>query len=82
MGETSESDKETNIIIKNFLCYVSTSRDSLKKDDIIRTCIAFYKQDDIIKGKEVLFGIIGEQHKHRRGENRLLHEMQDIMGAM
>ena len=78
MGDTSKKDGR-NIVIDNILCYLSTSRDSMKKDDIIRTCLAFYKLDDIVKSKEVLFSFIGEKPKHRRGEDRLVNEVQDIM---
>ena len=81
MGETNEVSSEANLVINNILCYIYTARDSMKKDDIIRACLAFYKQDDIVKGKELLYGFVGEKPKHRRGEDKLLNEMHDLMSV-
>ena len=79
MGDTNENGDERNLFVDNILCYLSTARDSMKKDDILRTCLAFYKLDDIIKSKEALFSFVGEKPKHRRGEDRLMNEIHDIM---
>ena len=44
---------EKEIIIDNVLCYVSTARHTLKNDDILQTCLAFYKEEEIIKAKDL-----------------------------
>ena len=70
---------EKEIIIDNVLCYVSTARHTLKNDDILQTCLAFYKEEEIIKAKDLLCDIVGEKSKRRRNENRVLNELKDIM---
>ena len=66
-------------IISGVLCYTSTARHSVRHDDIVRICLAFFKEDDIIKGKDILCNIIGEKPKRRRHENRIMNEVRDIL---
>ena len=77
MADTACSCKA--LIIDSLLCYVSTARHSMKNDDMIRICLSFYKEAQIIKSKDTLCEILGEKGKRRRNENRLLNEMRDIV---
>ena len=79
MAQTSDSENEVTPIINNVLCYMSTARHSMRSDDIIRACLVFYKEDDIIKGKDLLYEIAGEISIRRRNENRKFNELQDIL---
>lgn len=76
MAETKKND--TNVVINGVLCFMSTARHVMKRDDIIRTCLVFYESDDIISAKDTLYSIVGEKPKRRRNENRIMHELQDI----
>lgn len=66
-------------IINGVLCYISTARHSMRVDDITRICHAFFKDDDIIKAKDLLCELTGEKSKRRRNENRIIHELSDIL---
>ena len=66
-------------VINNVLCYLSSARDSMKYDDIVRTCLVFYNENDIIASKDLLFKYVGERPIRRRNENKILHEIKDIM---
>ena len=79
MGETEEDSNNDKMIIDNVLCYVSSARHSMKNDDIVQVCLAFYKLEDIIKGKDLHYGIVGEKPKRRRHENKCLSEIKDIL---
>ena len=76
MGEL-ETDN-VKLIVNNILCYISTSRHSMRVDDTVKSCFAFFHIDDIMKGKDLLCDIVGERPIRRRNENRILHELQDI----
>ena len=78
MGDTNGITAHTPII-NGVLCYISTARHSMRSDDIIRICCAFFKDDDILKGKDLLCELIGEKSKRRRNENRIINEMRDIV---
>ena len=54
----------------------------MKADDIIRVCSTFFKSEDIITAKDLLCDVVGEKGKRRRNENRLLHELQDILSML
>ena len=82
MEDTSNEVNGQIPLISNILCYVSTARDSMRSDDMIRTCLAFYKEDEIIKGKDLLFDLGGEKPKRRRGDDRMLHELTDIIDLL
>lgn len=69
-------------VINNVLCYASTARHSMRSDDVMRVCLSFYKDDEIIKSKDQLCDLIGEKSKRRRHENRMLNEMKDIMDML
>ena len=71
-----------SLVIDSLLCYASTARHSMKSDDIIRICLSFYKEAQIIKSKDVLCELLGEKGKRRRNENKLLNEMKDIMDML
>lgn len=72
-------ENSSHIVISNILCYATTARHVMRADDIVRTCLAFYSPDDVIKGKDLLFNNVGEKIKRRRNDNRILHEIQDIL---
>ena len=74
--------QNTNLVTNNFLCYVSTARHRMRNDDIVRTCIAFYKENDLLAGKSLLCDQIGDKPKWRRGENRLVTEVQDVLNLL
>ena len=79
MGDKANESEKDNLMISNILCYISTAKCVLRADDIVRSCLALYSQDEIIKGKDLLFELVGEKPKRRRNEDRILHELQDIM---
>ena len=87
-GGTKENLKMSNIenglsgetiVFDNLLCFVSTARHSLKRDDIIRMCLSFYKESVILKSKDTLCDIVGVKTIRRRHEDRLMNELKDIM---
>ena len=82
MAAANTEDSEVKITINNVLCYISSARHSLRCDDIIRTCLVFYENDDIVKAKDMLFEMVGEKPKRRRFENRMMHELQDIIDML
>ena len=82
MGDTEINVSKENFVISNILCYISTARHSHRVDDIVRTCYVFYKPDTITKGKDLLYDLCGESSKRRRGENRLVQELQDIVDLL
>ena len=66
-------------IINGVLCYISTARHSMRTDDITRICHAFFKDEAIIKAKDLLCELTGEKSKRRRNENKIVHELGDIL---
>ena len=65
MGDKpTESCKENSLVISNILCYISTARRALRSDDIVRSCLAFYSQDDVIKGKDLLCDLVEEKRSY------------------
>ena len=78
MAKSAEKPSKSPIV-NGVLCYTSTARHSLRNDDIVRVCLAFFNDDDIIKGKDILCDIIGEKSKRRRNENRVMNEVKDIL---
>ena len=79
MAELKENCECKHFVIDNVLCYSSSARHSMKNDDIVRICVAFYKECDIIKSKNLLCELIGVKPIRRRNENRVINEMKDIM---
>ena len=63
MGDKANESEKDNLMISNILCYISTAKYVLRADDIVRSCLAFYSQDEIIKGKDLLFELVGENPK-------------------
>ena len=80
MAETDISVKPP--IVNGVLCYISTARHSMKSEDIIRICHAFFKDDDILKGKDLLCELIGQKPIRRRNENRIVNELRDIVDIL
>ena len=81
-GNSEEQLKSPSPIISGVLCYASTARHALRNDDIIRVCLAFYSDEEIIRGKDILCDLIGEKSKRRRNENRIMHEAKDILDIL
>ena len=50
-----------NSVRNDVLCYVSTSRNSLSSESIVKNTIAFYKDESIREAKELVFKICGER---------------------
>ena len=69
-------------IIDGVLCYTSTSRHVMRNDDIVRVCLAFYKENDIVRAKDVLYEKVGGKIRRRRGEKRIIQEIQDILDML
>ena len=69
-------------IIDGVLCYTSTSRHVMRNDDIVRVCLAFYEDDDILRAKDILYEKVGEKIRRKRGENRIIQEIQDILDML
>ena len=69
-------------IVNGVLCYTSSARHSVRNDDIARICLSFFKDDEILKGKDILCNIIGEKPKRRRNENKIMHEVRDILDIL
>ena len=82
MPETMVNEGSGNVIVNGILCYMSTARHVMKRDDIIRTCLVFYENDDITFAKDLLYETVGEKSKRRRNENRIMHELQDIFDLL
>ena len=80
MGDSGDDDPLP--VINKVLCYASTARHTMRNDDIIRICLTFYKEDEILKAKDTLFQLTGEKSIRRRNENRMLNEMQDLMNLL
>ena len=76
------SDQKTDLVINSFLCYASTVRHDMKYEDITRICIAFYKESDLLEGKKLICENLGEKPKWRRGDQRLVHEVQDVLNLL
>ena len=71
-----------SIVINKVLCYTSTARHTMKNDDIVRICLAFYSDEEIIGGKDMLYELAGEKPKRRRHENRRINEIQDLLDML
>ena len=54
-----------NTIINDALCFLSTSRHSVPKEDVISMAIAFYRPEDVKSAKELICKISGEAFKQR-----------------
>ena len=66
-------DGKYDFVVNNLLCYITTVRHSMKSDDTVMACIAFYHPHDIIKNKDLLFDLVSEKSKRRINENHILH---------
>ena len=82
MGGKDVSNVSLEIVINKVLCYVTTAVQSMKKDDIIRVCLSFYKEEDIILAKDLIYKTVGEKPKRRRHENKMLNEMHDLLDIL
>ena len=82
MADVKQSDAASEIVINKVLCYVSTAIHSMRNDDLVRICLAFYKEDDIISAKDIVYERVGEKPKRRRHENRMINEMQDLIDIL
>ena len=49
MGGNDDDSNKRELVIDNELCYATTAMHSMKTDDILRMCVAFYKSGDILK---------------------------------
>ena len=65
--------------INNVLCYISTAKHSCDQQTIISMCMAFYKEDEINKAKEVLYKSADETFKKRIGDGRMKNNICDML---
>ena len=79
MTESKGETKAKSLHVDNLICYVTTARHSMKTNEIIRICITFYKETDILRSKEYLCQLVEERNIHWCNEDRLVNEMKDIM---
>ena len=59
-------DKLSNAILSDVLCFLTSAKNTLTNDKIILNAIAFFKDESIIKSKEMLFEIAGERPIKRK----------------
>ena len=59
----------SNAVGNDVLCYISTARHTLSKDNITLNCIGFYKSDVIVKAKDVIYSICDERAVTRKACN-------------
>ena len=59
-------DKLSNAILSDVLCFLTSARNTLTSDQIILNATAFFKDESIIKSKEMLFEIAGERPIKRK----------------
>ena len=57
---------KSEIVVNAILCFITTSRNVLPRDNIVTQAVAFYKDCEIRKSKEVLFAACKEKPKSRR----------------
>ena len=74
-----ENKTNESLLINNILCFVSTARQSTSCNEIVQICLAFYKEKEILDAKKLICDFIGEKIKYRRGENRMLYELKDLV---
>ena len=55
-----------NAVCNDVLCYISSARDTLSRDSIVPNCVGYYKTEDIVKAKEILFEICEERFITRK----------------
>lgn len=77
-----DPDKNAYPVINNVLCFASTARHTMKKDEIVRISLSFFKEEDILKAKDAIYELAGERPIRRRQPNRMLNEMNDIMDML
>ena len=65
------------------LCYITTARGSLSKENIIGNVVAFYSSDVIFSAKEEIFGICNERPIKRKATaeipNASVSNVRDIL---
>ena len=70
---------ETNYVVNEVLCFISSALDSKTTDYIIGNCLPFYSQIKIREAKDLLCTLINEKPTRRRGENAIKLELSDII---
>ena len=74
------------MVLNDVLCFLSTSRDSMTSDELILVATAFYKPEDILKAKELIFNLCKEKITTRKTcqshPNPILADTQDIINLI
>ena len=70
---------ETNCVINNLLCYVSSSLTSYDKDLITHQAASYYNENVIVAAKSVLCANLNIKPIWKRGDEKLRKEMIDIV---
>ena len=68
-----------NAVSNSVLCYISYARESFSDRQIVSVCEGFYKCDEIVSAKEVLYEYSEETLVRRRGDNRIAADLNDIL---
>ena len=55
-----------NALCNDILCYISSARDTLSRENIVANCVGYYKSESIVKAKEIIFEICGERFITRK----------------
>ena len=70
-------------ILDNVLCYISSARNTLTHENVIKNAMAFYKREIIIKSKEVISNLAGVRPANRKAckshSNPASADLEDIM---
>ena len=68
-----------NAVINNIFCYISSARHSIADDNIIAACEFFYKHDDVISAKKILYTFSKENLTERRCENKCNQDIKNML---
>ena len=69
----------SEIVLNNILCFISTARNSKSTEYILQCCLLFYSIDEVKSAKNLLSEYGNEKVINRRGENALKNEITDII---
>ncbi|CAF2129717.1 unnamed protein product [Rotaria magnacalcarata] len=68
--------------INNVLCYIMTAMDTIPNDDIVSISVAYFSSANIKDAKTLLFSLVNEELKWRKGDDRMKKEIQDIIDLL
>ena len=68
-----------NAVINSTFCYIYFARDSFSDQQRVSVCEGFYKGDEIVTAKELLYDYSEVTLTGRRGNNRIPEVLNDIL---